>query len=311
MKDLELLSVGAWAAFDHIFRMNKYPSEGETIQMDMELSDAQAVHFGDCSANIAFVAAKLGVKSALASIVGIDFFSSGYQIHLEREGVNLEGLTIVKNKLCGHNYIFFDSAGSGFCISHLGAAEKQETLRVPKKVITRCKNIVINEKFSSYTLEAAITAKKNGARVFLNGMVDTADNLISDFLYSADVLFINESEFRRLCLGIGGEDKLFKKYMLKLVFVTMGRRGCHILFPNQCEEIPIVEAKKQVDFTGAGDSFTAGTISAIIRNFAPLEAAKVGATVSSFIIEDWGCQTRAPTWQEMDTRLKKRFIGVE
>ena len=306
MKDLELLSVGAWASFDHIFRMSQYPSEGETIEIDMELSETQSLHYGDCSANVAFVAAKLGIKSALASIVGTDFDSSGYRKHLEHVGVNLEGIITVEDKLCGHNYIFFDKAGSGFCFSHLGAATDQEDLRVPGEVIVRCKNIVISEKFSSYTLEAARVAKKVGARIYLNGMVDTAGNLIEDFLSSADVLFINESEFERLCSKIG-KDVLFKKYMLDLVFVTKGRHGCRIQFSDKYEEIPIVQADRQVDFTGAGDSFAAGTISAIIRGFTPIDAAKVGATVSSFVVQDWGCQTSVPSWEEMESRLALSF----
>lgn len=307
MKDLELLSVGAWAPFDHIFRMSRYPAEGETICLDMDITEAQTVHFGDCAANVAYAAARLGVHSGLASVVGGDFVSSGYLAHLQSANVNLEGLTVLENELSGHNYIFFDSNGNGFCLSHLGAAEQQEVIKVPKEVINRCKNIVINEKFCSYTLEAASIAKAGGACVYLNGMVDTAGLLAKDFLSLADVLFINQSEFIRLCKSIGGESALFNRYGLNLVFITMGTHGCLIRSPVGSKKIPIVKTSGVTDVTGAGDSFAAGVISALIRQHPPLYAAKAGATVSSFVIEKWGCQTNVPTWAEMEARMTGSF----
>jgi sugar/nucleoside kinase (ribokinase family) len=309
VKDISLLSVGAWAPFDHIFRISAYPSEGETIPLDMDLAAAGTTYFGDCSINVAYVAAVLGTDTALASIVGGDFDGSGYRAHLEKAGINLEGLTALPDQLCGHNYIFFDPQGRGFCFSHLGAAAKQSALLMPPGLPARCENIVVSERFSPYTLAALRLAKQGGARAFLNGMVDTADDLLDDFLALADVLFINESEFTRLIEKIGREDLLFGHYGLALLFITMGRRGCRVVSPAGSEVVPITRTDHRVDTTGAGDSFAAGTISAILRGYSPVIAARVGSTVSSFVIEAWGCQTRVPSWTETEQRLKENYAG--
>lgn len=309
MKDISLLSVGAWAPFDHIFQISAYPSEGETIPLDMDLAAAGTTYFGDCSINVAYVAAVLGTDTALVSIVGRDFDGSGYREHLEKTGINLEGLTILPDQLCGHNYIFFDSEGKGFCFSHLGAAAKQSAPLIPPDLPVRCENIVISEQFSPYTLMALRMAKQGGARTFLNGMVDTANDLLGDFLDLADVLFINESEFTRLIEKIGHEDLLFGHYGLNLLFITMGRKGCRVVSPSRSEMVPIAKTDRRVDTTGAGDSFAAGTISAILRGYGPVIAARVGSTVSSFVIEAWGCQTKVPTWPEMEQRLKENYAG--
>jgi sugar/nucleoside kinase (ribokinase family) len=307
MKDISLLSVGAWAPFDHLFRISAYPSEGETVPLDMDLGAVGASYFGDCSINVAYVAAVLGTNTALASIVGKDFDGSGYRKHLEEAGINMEGLTTLADQLCGHNYIFFDPQGRGFCFSHLGAAAKQSALLVPPDLPARCENIVISEQFSPYTMAALRAAKGAGARAFLNGMVDTADELLDEFLALADVLFINESEFTRLLKKIGSEDRLFAHYKLALLFVTMGREGCRVVSPGVSEVVPIVKTDRRLDTTGAGDSFAAGTMSAMLRGYGPVIAARVGSTVSSFVIEAWGCQTRVPTWPEMEQRLKENY----
>jgi|HigsolmetaAR203D_1030402.scaffolds.fasta_scaffold00788_6 sugar/nucleoside kinase (ribokinase family) len=307
MKTHQLLSVGSWAPFDHLFRMSRYPQEGETITV-MTDSGADRVYYGDCSINLAYAAARLGIRTALATIVGHDFDRSGYRDHLLRAGIDLDGLTVKTDKTCGHNYIYFDDEGKGFCFSLLGAAEDQEDERVPDGVVARAEHVAVSEKFSGYTLAALREAKQSGARTYINGMVETADRHLHDFLSLADVLFINESEFGRLMDKIGGrEDRLFGEFGLSLVFVTLGSRGSRIIRADGTDTVAPVKPERKVDTTGAGDAFAAGAIAAMIKGYPPRVAAQVGATVSSFVIEDWGCQTRTPDWESVAHRYRMNY----
>jgi nucleoside kinase len=307
MKTMQLLSVGSWAPFDHLFRMSHYPQEGETVPIETG-GGINDVYFGDCSINVAYVAATLGITTGLATIVGHDFDAYGYRAHLERAGIDLSGLTVKPHLPSGHNYLYFDQEGKGFCFSYLGAAEDQENDRIPAGLAENAEHVVVSEKFSSYTLEALREAHQSGARTYINGMVDTAEELLDQFLSLADVMFINESEYGRLVAKIGGrEEDLFEKYALELVYVTMGRRGCRIVTAAHSETVPIPQAKTVVDTTGAGDSFAAGAIAALIRGFAPRIAAQMGSTVSSYVIEAWGCQTRVPDWNDMLSRYRQNF----
>lgn len=307
MKTFQLLSVGGWAPFDHLFRMSHYPEEGETITVTTQ-GGADRVHFGDCSINLAYVAARIGIKTALASIVGYDFDSSGYRDHLLRAGVDLRGLTVKEDKPCGHNYIYFDDDGKGFCFSLLGAAEEQEDERVPEGLVAQAEHVVVSEKFSGYTLAALREAKRTGARTYINGMIDTADRHMHEFLSLADVLFINESEFGRLVEKLGGrENRLFDEFGLSLVFVTMGSRGSKIMRADGSETVAAAKPERKVDTTGAGDAFAGGSIAAMIKGYPPRVAAQIGATISSFVIEEWGCQTRVPDWDSMANRYRLNY----
>lgn len=310
MQPLDLFSIGSWAIFDHIFKMSSYPQNGETITLDMPVEHTQKTYFGDCSANIAAVAAGLGLQAGLGMVVGDDFISSGYRDHLSTLGVDLSGVEIIPEKTSGHNYLYFDQAGDGFCFSHQGVAINQSGWEPPKETLHRSKTVVLNEMFSNYTLRAARIAHAAGIQVVINGMIGTAGSAtaIKKFLSTTDILFIAHSELANLLvlLQLVHPGQLLDQG-LTYVFATQGKKGSLIYSRTGIEEVPIVPVNNVVDPTGAGDSYCAGTITGLIKGFSPSIAAQIGAVVSSFIIQEWGCQTNLPSWDHVIERHKKYF----
>lgn len=297
MKNLHLLSVGAWAPFDHIYVMEKYPSEGETIQIHAPEKKGDDYYYGDCSINIAYAAARLGMNCSLATVVGKDFENSGYSKYLQEAGVSITGTVIDANEQSGHNFMFFDKQGKSFCMSYLGAAEKQSNFKVPTALIHEASHVVISEMFGTYTLEALCHAKKAGCCTIINGMIETAGCLLENFLKAADLLFINESEYSRLVSRLG-DKSLITDFDIRAIYVTMGKKGCKIITKEKIIEQGAIKAHQKCDTTGAGDSFAAGTIVGLMRGYSYFDAARIGSAVSSFIIEKWGCQTNAPSWED-------------
>lgn len=308
MSTLDLFSIGSWALYDHIFRLSQYPKNGDTVTMDMPIAALQNVYYGECSANIAAVASKLGVRSGLGMVVGGDFIESGYQCHLTGLGVDLRGVEIRSKETSGHNYIYFDRDGDGFCISHQGVASTQTDWKVPVEMIQQSRYIVLNESFSSYTLQAAKAGKEVGAQVVLNGMVATSGVLAKEFVSLANILFISHSELSDLLslFQLSQPDQLIDMG-LELVFATQGKQGSKVYSHSGVETVPVIQVENFVDPTGAGDSYAAGTLAGLIKGMKPVQAAQIGATVSSFIIQAWGCQTNLPDWDEVLERHKQNF----
>ncbi len=299
----ELCVVGAWGLFDHFLAMEKYPQEGDTICTLPDQVYPETVFYGDCSGNIAAVAAKLGTKVRLVSVVGNDFVSSGYEKHMKALSVDLDGITVIPDSPSGHNYNCFAPNGDGFCISKQGAAAAQDQSMVKEEWFRDVQYTVICEAFSEYSLQAARFAQKSGGRVALSGMVGDRNPLLWEFLDVADILFINRSEYHRL-LQLAGENEIFTKYGLERIYLTCGAEGAKVLTKDSESIVPAVRGKGVKDPTGAGDAFVAGTVSALLRGWIPDEAAKVGASSSSFIIEEFGCQTNLPTWEEATQRIQ-------
>lgn len=308
MPAFDLFSIGSWAIYDHLFRLSRYPKNGDTVTLDMPVTDIQKVYYGDCSANVAAASSRLGLATGLGMVVGDDFIRSGYQEHLIALGVDLHGVEIRLGEYSGHNYLYFDKAGDGFCISHQGLATDQSSWKAPVDLIRQSRVVVINEMFSSYTLDAARTARASGAQVVINGMVGSSGLLAVEFISLADILFIAQSELDDLLelLHFNQPEQLIDTG-LNLIFATRGRHGCQIYSHEGVEKVPVVRVDRVIDPTGAGDSFAAGTLAGLVKGMKPFQAAQFGATVSSFVIQDWGCQTNLPTWEQVLERYNQHF----
>ena len=308
MKDLELFSIGSWSIFDHLLRMKKLPHEGETVALDMPLEEVEAIYFGDCSANIAAVAGALGLRVGLGMVVGDDFRTSGYADHLTRIGVDLEGVQIVDGARSGHSFNFLDASNGGFCVSHLGVAEKQDDWQAPLGEIERAGAVVISEMFSLYTLRAIEHGRRTGALTAINGMVATAGDLAPRFLSATDVLFLSRGEAEALmqALTVTSMAEILG-YGPRLVIVTMGSLGSVWHSATGAQTMAAVRPETFVDSTGAGDSYVAGSLCGLINGLPDQDAAAIGATVASFVIEKWGCQTNLPNCTQMAARYQENF----
>lgn len=308
MSRLDLFSIGSWTIFDHILRLARLPADGETVPLDMPASEIDAVHYGDCSANIAAVAARLGLRTGLGMVVGDDFDSSGYRAHLDALGVDLGGVEVRAGARSGHSYNFFDRRNGSFCVSHLGVAAEQGDFRAPIETIAQSRALVVSEMFSPYTLEAIEFAKASGLMTAINGMVATAGEEATRFLAAADILFLSRGEARALleAQGVASPLDLLARGP-RLVVITEGSDGSLWHDAGGVTRIPAVATAAFVDSTGAGDSFVAGALFGLLHGMDTAEAGRVAATVASFVVEAWGCQTNLPDQDQMRARYRAAF----
>lgn len=310
-KQLDLFCIGAWTIFDHIYRLAQYPQEGQTVKLDMPIERLHQVYFGDCSANVAAAAARLGVRTGLGMVVGDDFVTSGYAAHLEGLGVDLGGVEIRTGELSGHSYLYATAGGDGFCISHLGVAAEQGGWVAPRAQLESARCVVVNELFGGYTLDAIKLARAAGALTVINGMIGTAGELAGEFLAHTDVLVIAASEAKDLLRLLSLSDIAELQALGPArIFLTHGARGSEVHTKNGSFAVAPVEARAVVDTTGAGDSYTAGVVAGLLQGRSEIEAARMGAAVASFVVEAWGCQTNLPDAAAVAARLAHDREGV-
>ena len=310
-KQLDLFCIGSWTIFDHIYRLGQYPQEGQTVKLDMPIERLHQVYFGDCSANVAAAAARLGTRTGLGMVVGDDFVTSGYAAHLQGLDVDLAGVEIHLSEQSGHSYLYATAGGDGFCISHLGLAADQAQWVTPRAQLETARCVVVNELFGSYTLDAIKLPKAAGALTVINGMIGTAGELAGEFLAHADVLVIAASEAKDLLRLLNIFDILERQALgPERIFLTHGARGSEVHTRDGSFTVAPVEARAVVDTTGAGDSYTAGVVTGLLQGMSEYEAARMGAAVASFVVEAWGCQTNLPDAAAVAARLAQCGEGV-
>jgi pseudouridine kinase len=72
---------------------------------------------------------------------------------------------------------------------------------------------------------------------------------------------------------------------LKQIVITLGSKGCYFYDSNTKEEgFMNPEPVEVIDTTGAGDSFFAGTVSALIKGHALSQAVQLGSKVAGLTI---------------------------
>jgi len=305
---LDLVSIGSWTLFDHLLRLQRLPREGETVPLDMPDTELNAIHFGDCSANIAAAAGKLGLRTGLGMVVGEDFETSGYRQHLAELGVGLAGVEVRSGARSGHSYNVFDYENHGFCLSHLGVAAVQGDWRPPLAQIDRTRALVVSEMFSPYTLTAIEHARRQGRMTAINGMVASAGACAERFLAAADILFLSRGEAKDLQAALGVDDAAgLLAQGPELVVVTQGADGSVWHTTAGTAHVPAVPAARFVDSTGAGDAFVAGALFGMLAGLERTEGGRCAAVAASFVVEAWGCQTNLPSVADLRRRYREHF----
>lgn len=118
-----------------------------------------------------------------------------------------------------------------------------------------------------------------------------------------NILFVNDTEMKMLsewALDYVPDLKSFPDIIIN----TRGSRPTVINADDIFAHIPVVAPKKVVDTTGAGDAYAGAFLSNYMVYKDPVRAAKFAATVASFIVEEVGCQTNIPTWEQIRQRCK-------
>lgn len=123
-----------------------------------------------------------------------------------------------------------------------------------------------------------------------------------------NILKINDEELITISRmfgypGIDLQDKcwiLLAKYNLKMLILTCGVNGSYVFTPGTVSfvETPKVEV---ADTVGAGDSFTAAFVAAILKGKPVNEAHKLAVDVSAFVCTQHGAMPELP--QELKARL--------
>lgn len=124
-----------------------------------------------------------------------------------------------------------------------------------------------------------------------------------------NILKINDEELVTISRmfgypGIDLQDKcwiLLAKYNLKMLILTCGVNGSYVFTPGEVSfvETPKVEV---ADTVGAGDSFTATFVAAILLGKSVSEAHKLAVEVSAYVCTQNGAMPELPVY--LKSRIK-------
>ena len=109
-------------------------------------------------------------------------------------------------------------------------------------------------------------------------------------------------------LGFCREEQLAAYVNGGLLFITNGEKGSKVYEKGRMTQVPVVTGNQIIDFTGAGDAYTSGVVSALaVWGMEPVLAGYVGAANASFVLETIGGQTNLPEFAQLIERLEQTY----
>lgn len=287
---------GAAAVWDYVFPVDRLPERGGIVRVAEDCPDPLP---GGCAPSIALGIAKLtGLRPTLLYPVGSEFAASGLGDRWSRAGVDCSRLTRVPDRRSGCSWMFMQPDGTTMCFAYPGAAESA----LPASVDPLGDWVIAAPVLGSFTRAVIDRAVAQRKKLIVTGICSAE---LMPYLPAAHAVFVNAHEADILARHMGARsvDELAAKFRGTLLFVTRGGAGSAVYVDGLAHGIPVVPAESVLDVTGAGDAYTAGAVSGLLRGLPPAEAGLVGAACASFAVEGYGGQGSLPDLAALKERL--------
>lgn len=297
------LGVFGHTTMDHIIEVPVFPKPSTSIEVI-----GHRTYQGGTGANIALLAARLGVPVSLASFIGEDFPPS-FAASLRRAGVDTTDLHIIKGYTTPTCWIMTNPDQEQVAVINQGPMRDAARFPVSKHSVDAARHVHICTGRPEYYVKVVRYAKRRGRSVSfdpgqeLHYVYDA--KTFREILRLSDIFFANASETRRAMKYLGlGKPRGLLDYVGTLV-LTKGSKGSEIITADSRLRIPLVKGQRFVDPTGAGDGYRAGFYAGLYRELSLYDCGLAGAAVASFVVEEKGCQTNAPTWRGVLERMER------
>ncbi len=305
---MSFLGVFGHVVLDHILQVPRLPAPDTSIQVT-----GRKRHFGGTGGNLARGAARLQVKTALASLVGEDF-PSDYRGALEGEGVDLTDLQLMAGYATPTAWIFSDPEDRQVAVIDQGPMDHAAEFAPPRHTIESCEWIHLGTGLPEYLRNVLAQAREKAKRIAFDPSQEIHYRYDSAgfraLAEGADLFFGNQTELKA-ALGYLSLDSVREMASLVGILVeTRGTDGSLIYSGGRAWQIPAIPPRAKVDVTGAGDAYRAGFYAGLQRGLELPFCGLLGASVASFSMETEGPQNGLPRWPEARERAENFQDGV-
>ncbi|ACL75439.1 carbohydrate kinase family protein [Ruminiclostridium cellulolyticum] len=286
----------------------------------VENSDNAKIQYGGCSTNIAYLMAKLNMKSLPMIRVGADDYrETGFYDYLKNAGVCMDAVEIVPDETTSNCYLIADSENNHVTIFYPGAMDKKYAKGMNPEFFAQSKLGVMTVGSYEDNLEfyRQCMAKKVPLVFGMKCDFDAfPEKFFKEVLSSSSIIFCNEGEQGEIqrVFGLNDIRELFDNTAAQIIVTTLGKKGSVYYQKTEngilSHRIAAAEFGSVVDTTGSGDAFMAGFLYGYLKGRSIKDCCSLGSVLSSFIIEKVGCTTNAPSEQEFLERFEK-FIEEE
>jgi ribokinase len=291
---------------DLVVRVPRIPRAGETLLGGEFMTAA-----GGKGANQAVGAARAGGNVALIARVGRDSLGDRAVAGLQRDGVDVSGVSRDAHAASGVALIFVSRDGENSIAVAGGANAKLSAAHVKKAAgVIRSSALLVAQLETplAAVMAAALVAVKAGVPVILNPA--PARPLPNRLLKLISILTPNETE-AELLTGVKVTDEAaaaracakLRSRGVRTVILTLGARGAYLADVGGQQLVPGFKVKA-VDSTAAGDIFNGALSVALAEGKSLRDAVRFANAAAALSVTRRGAQASAPNREDIE-----RFLG--
>jgi sugar/nucleoside kinase (ribokinase family) len=268
--------------------------------------DEAELTIGGSGAIAACGAVRLGLRTALASVVGDDPFGRFMLDALAERGVDVSGVVVRAGARTGVTVVFMRGRDRGM-LTALGTIAELTSELVDRDLLRAARHVHVSSYFLHHGLRPGLAvllreARHAGASTSVDPNWDPAeewDGGLLDLLGETSVLFVNAEEAKRIARAGDAEDgaRALSRDGAVLVVVKLGAEGALAVAGGRvvCSQaVPIEE----VDAIGAGDSFDAGFLAGHLAGWPLEETLRLANACGALSMRAAGATSAQPTLAE-------------
>lgn len=303
----------------HLMKNDTFKTgEGICIPIGSKMN-IESLHFttGGSSINTAVTFAQQDFDTAVVCKIGNDFSGQAIIDRLEEVGVLTDFLIYDNQYLTAYSIIIHSQKGDRSILVYRGASSHLSVKEFNFNLLKKTKWIYVSHLGgeSAELFEPLIKlAHEHGVKIALNpGSTQlTMGAILAPTLNLVDILFVNQEEAAILTQeDFKKEDEIFKK-LDKMVggiaVMTKGPRGVSVSEGSIRWDASIVKEPEFIDRTGAGDAFSSGFTSAIMRGESVTNAIQLGTTNAAAVLGAWGANRGVLTKDDSPEKFGKLNI---
>jgi sugar/nucleoside kinase (ribokinase family) len=286
--------------------VEKIPAKGK-----LELVDTLSLYTGGCAASASIDMAKIGINVAIIGKIGNDGFGKFMKSAFEDNGVLTDGLIMNENGATSASLVIVTADGERSFIHCLGENATFVESDIDYSIVDKAKLVFVAGKMlmPSFDGEGCATflkkCKEKGKMTALDTAWDSKGRwmkVLADSMPYIDYFLPSIEEAMELSGKTDPEEiaDVFLSMGAKVVVIKLGKDGCLIKTKDgEKYKIPTYERIKPIDTTGAGDSFCAGFLTALVKGKSLPECGKFANAVGTHCVMAKGASTGIKSEKEI------------
>ncbi len=264
------------------------------------LVDSLKKQKGGTAGNIAYNLALLEVPVTILGSAGRDF--NEYYEFLQKAGVDVSNIKIVKNEQTSQAFIITDKADNQITSFYQGSMKNNSSLKI-SDLSQKSEFAVISPNDPLAMINFALECKElDIPYMFDPGMQLprlTDQDLITG-IAGAKILIGNDYE-------IGMIKKRLKVVKTEILITTFGEKGSLIQTKDQAVKVKAAKPERVVDPTGAGDAYRAGFLSGYLQGLDLKVCGQMGSLAACYSVEKYGTTTHSFTPEQFQKRYQENY----